>query len=91
MDPDKLNSTNILQLAKASFRIIDTVQHEPEAVQVQALMSLFLLMCDVHQVDVRQTLEQVDRMMKDANKQDWRIEFKAIADYIRGELRKKHG
>lgn len=90
MDNDKLNSTSTYLLAKTSFDIINAVQSQPKAVQVQALSSLFLLMCDVFETDVRRTLEQVDRMMKDVDKQEWRPEFKAIRTYIEKELR-RHG
>jgi len=90
MDQDKLNSTNLYALSKATFNVINTLQREPQAVQVQALSSLFLLLCDVYEVDVRRTLEQVDRMMKDTEKQEWRVEFKAIREYIDKELRKRN-
>ena len=91
MDQDKLNSTRLFSLSKAAFNVINALQREPQAVQVQALSSLFLLLCDVYEVDVRRLLEQVNRMMLDTEKQEWRPEFRAIRDYITNELRNNNG
>ena len=87
MDRDKLNSTTLFDLAKCSFSIIDKIQQDPPHIQVQALTSLFLLICKVYKVDVRRMLEQTERIMKDAETQEWRPEFRAIEQYIEKEIK----
>jgi len=61
-------------------------------VQVQALSSLFLLLCKVFKVDERRMLEQTERIMKDSETLEWRPEFRAIEQYIQEEIKKNgHG
>lgn len=88
MDNDKLNFTSLFDLSKTTFSIISTIQKEQPHIQVQALSSLFLLLCKVFQVDVRYMLEHTERVMKDADTKEWRPEFRAIEMYIEEELRK---
>jgi len=88
MNRDKLNSTNVSQLAAASFNIISTLQDEQPHIQVQALSSLYLLLCKSFGVDVRRMLEQSERVMKDAETREWLPEFRAIEMYIEKELKR---
>lgn len=85
---DGLNNMNQQELATAAFLVIDRIQNEPPAMQVQAMSVLFLLLTDVLGLDPRVELERAGRYMKGADKR-YNYTFNAIRAYIDGELKLK--
>lgn len=83
---DPLNNLDGKQVAANAFRLIDRIQTEPKAMQVQALATTFLLLLDVLEIDPRAELERAGRIMKDAD-QKYCDHFRTVRAYIEGELK----
>lgn len=75
-----------MDAAQATFTVIDTLQKLPQHEQLLAMSSLFILLCEKYNVSERNVLEYADHIMKDADRKDWRPEYKAIKQYLKEEL-----
>lgn len=83
---DALGYISHQEVAKAAFAVINGVQTEEPAVQVQAMAVVFLIMMDIFELNPRDELSRAEFIMKDAERQfDYR--FKAVRQYIEEELR----
>ena len=69
-----------------SYRVVDTIQDARPAEQVNAVALLFLLVCEHYGVNVRQELERVDHIVAELRKTNDPT-FRALEEYIRGELK----
>lgn len=85
---DQLNALEPTEVAHAAFSLIEVLQNQQASIQVHALAAVFLQMCEVLGVDPRVELERSGRVMHDADRK-YIPHFKAINDYIKGEIRGK--
>lgn len=83
---DELNSTGRQPVIALAYRVIDTVQDNRPAEQVNSMALLFLLVCAHYGVDVRNELARADHIVEELRKTNDPT-FRALEEYIRGELK----
>ena len=84
---DPLNHLKQKEVAVTAFKVIDRIQQEPPALQVQAMATLFLILVDTLGLDARRELDRAGFIMKDADKK-YCEHFKVVQAYVEGELNK---
>lgn len=81
------NDTVVAQTAFGLLQGLDAHGVHPSS-SVAALATTFLLMCEVFELDVRETLDTCDNIMhaKENGQEFTKEHFAAVREYIRGEL-----
>ena len=80
-----IHSASPKAVAKASMTILDTLQHEPEDIQLAAAGVILLTLARRFCIHPATVLNAVDNLMRDARRYD-DATFKGIADYFKNEL-----
>lgn len=89
IDQDSLNFVNDQDVADCCIHIMDRIQGFKPAVQIQAITAMFRLLAEILELDVRECIAQVERIMQDnADTRYWDYRFSAVKEYIRGEIKK---
>jgi hypothetical protein len=86
---DQLGYVKPEEVAVAAFSLLEVLQNLPAAYQIQSVAAIYLQMCVVLDADVSAELERSERIMHDADRM-YVPHFKAINDYIKGEIRGKY-
>ena len=86
LDRDRMMMANLREVATAAMTIIDSIQIKPAHIQAPAVAAVIILLAEDWGVPVTDVLEAAGHMVKDADGGK-RLEFKAIADYIKNELK----
>lgn len=82
---NQLSMLDVKVLASDAYRPLNTLQDYPAAYQVATLALGFKLLCEEYSLNVRETLEYIDRVIHDADRKEIH-QVRAMRDYIRGEL-----
>ena len=83
---DQLSSLNPEEVSQIAFKLIELLQNFSPALQTQGLSTVFILMCDVLELNVREELVRSERIIKDS-RYGHHLRFNAIRDYIEGEIK----
>lgn len=83
---DELNGTSIEPVAQLAYKVIDTVQDNSAAEQVNTLAMLYLLIAEHYDVNVRHELERAENIIVKQRKVKGET-FRALEAYIKGELK----
>lgn len=84
---DQLNMMSSKQCQELSFRVINTLQDAPKGHQVGALAMAFLLLCQAYDAKPRDVLMKTSHILYDAFSEGRGEHARAIANYMKGELR----
>lgn len=84
LNRDLMNSVGVKTAATATMRVIDRLQDLPPHVQLVALTAAYKLMVERFNVSPHDVFTVADNVMNHADGR--RDEFKAVADYMEGEL-----
>jgi hypothetical protein len=86
IDPDKINNADSEKVAKATFTILDRIQHFPAHEQVLASAALFLVMAEHHKVQPQDVFTVTKNLMFEKTRM--KAEFAALLDYVRYEIKR---
>jgi hypothetical protein len=85
MNHDKMINAPAKDVAQATMRLIDKLQHYPAAHQSVAAAALFLTVCKVHRLTPQDVFTVANNMMADTIHGE-RPEFRALRLYAQHEL-----
>jgi putative heme iron utilization protein len=85
MNHDKMTNAPIKDVAQATMRMVDALQHHPAAIQSVAAAALFLTVCKVHRLVPQDVFTVANNMMADTIHGE-RPEFRALRLYAKNEL-----
>lgn len=84
LNRDLMNTMPVKAAALASMTVIDALQDYTPEMQLVALTATYKLMTERYDVSPHDVFTVADNVMHHADGR--RVEFKAIADYLEGEL-----
>lgn len=84
---DQLNMMTSQRCQELSFRLINTLQDEPKGHQIAAIAMTFLLLCQQFDAKPRDVLMKTSKILYDAFSEGRGEHARAIANYMKGELR----
>lgn len=85
MDHDQLNNGDGVDIIQKTYSVLSGLQGFLPVRQVQCAALMFLLVCKIHGLDIKDMLRLADRISMEAEKYSI-PEFKALKNYIRNEL-----
>lgn len=85
MNRDLLNNVGVREVATATMGVIDAIQDRPAAARPLAIAAAFLLLSERMNVSVPDLFAMTTNLMNHAEGR--RTEFKAVAAYLREELK----
>ena len=83
---DDLTMQDPAEVSLACAKLLDSLQDHPPSIQVGAIVSLHRLLMEVFDLDVRQEIDRMERLMRNREELGWDKKFNAVRDYIKGEL-----
>jgi hypothetical protein len=86
MNYDTMTNAPPKDVAQATMRLVDKLQHSPAAIQSVAAAALFLTVCKVHRLAPQDVFTVTGNMMADTIHGE-RTEFKALRLYAEHELK----
>lgn len=86
MITDQLNNLNADEVSAACIDLLNSLQNHQPSIQVAAVVSLERLLMDSFQLDIRQEITRLERLMTHHESKGWDKKFNAVRDYIKGEL-----
>jgi len=85
---DDLSYLDETEVADTCIKVLNALQDHQPPVQVAAIVSIHRLMLEVFNLDIRQEIERLERLMRDQELPGWDKKFDAVRAYIKGELTK---
>ena len=84
---DSFMNASKRQVANASMSVIDALQRYPKGVQIAAIFVVFKLLVDKFEMAYSDALAVVNNIMNDSSHGGPRVEFSAIKEYLRSQLK----
>ena len=84
---DQLSMISSQRAQELAFRVIHTLQDQPSGHQVAAIAMTFLLLCQRYEAKPRDVLNKTSRILYDAFSEGRGEHARAIANYMKEELR----